>query len=185
MKLLNYFFIVLCMVLYAIPSNANSYKYGGHTAIVHAGGVAPHNVGYHAGNGYHNINHGVGYHGGYHHEFHHFGAHDWHHMSAYDRRMWRGGRWRHEWYNGQYGYWWFVGGAWYFYGAVAPVSLYPEVVVEPTIIAEPTPTVQVVTPTPRIVVQPQVKMKYYCSDPPGYAPYVQNCNSAWQSVPVH
>jgi hypothetical protein len=28
---------------------------------------------------------------------------------------WEGGRWRHEWRNGRYGWWWDVGGAWYFY----------------------------------------------------------------------
>ena len=28
---------------------------------------------------------------------------------------WARGRWRHEWRNGRYGWWWDVGGAWYFY----------------------------------------------------------------------
>jgi hypothetical protein len=28
---------------------------------------------------------------------------------------WERGRWRHEWRNGRYGWWWDVGGAWYFY----------------------------------------------------------------------
>lgn len=28
---------------------------------------------------------------------------------------WEGGRWRHEMHNGRYGWWWDVGGAWYFY----------------------------------------------------------------------
>ena len=28
---------------------------------------------------------------------------------------WEGGRWRHEWRNGRYGWWWDVGGAWYYY----------------------------------------------------------------------
>jgi hypothetical protein len=35
---------------------------------------------------------------------------------AYRGRLaWEGGRWRHEMHNGRYGWWWDVGGAWYFY----------------------------------------------------------------------
>jgi hypothetical protein len=35
---------------------------------------------------------------------------------AYHGRMaWEGGRWRHERHNGRYGWWWDVGGVWYFY----------------------------------------------------------------------
>jgi hypothetical protein len=35
---------------------------------------------------------------------------------AYHGRMaWEGGRWRHEMHNGRYGWWWDVGGVWYFY----------------------------------------------------------------------
>ena len=30
---------------------------------------------------------------------------------------------------------------------------------------------------------PYAGYRYYCSDPPGYYPYVTQCNSAWQSVP--
>jgi hypothetical protein len=29
--------------------------------------------------------------------------------------VWEGGRWRHEMHNGRYGWWWDVGGVWYFY----------------------------------------------------------------------
>jgi hypothetical protein len=25
---------------------------------------------------------------------------------------------------------------------------------------------------------------YYCADPPGYYPYVTQCNTAWQTVPA-
>ena len=31
------------------------------------------------------------------------------------RMAWEGGRWRHEMHNGRYGWWWDVGGVWYFY----------------------------------------------------------------------
>lgn len=39
-----------------------------------------------------------------------FGGHRY-----YGRLAWEGGRWRHEMYNGRYGWWWDVGGVWYFY----------------------------------------------------------------------
>src|ERR1700719_1645501 len=39
-----------------------------------------------------------------------FGGHPYH-----GRMAWEGGRWRHEMHNGRYGYWWDVGGVWYFY----------------------------------------------------------------------
>src|SRR6202035_3145105 len=39
-----------------------------------------------------------------------FGGHPYH-----GRLAWEGGRWHHEIHNGRDGYWWDVGGAWYFY----------------------------------------------------------------------
>jgi hypothetical protein len=39
-----------------------------------------------------------------------FGGHVYH-----GRMAWEGGRWRHETHNGRLGWWWDVGGVWYFY----------------------------------------------------------------------
>lgn len=39
-----------------------------------------------------------------------FGGHAYH-----GRLAWEGGRWRHETHNGRLGWWWDVGGVWYFY----------------------------------------------------------------------
>ena len=39
-----------------------------------------------------------------------FGGHAYH-----GRLAWEGGQWRHETHNGHYGWWWDVGGVWYFY----------------------------------------------------------------------
>jgi hypothetical protein len=39
-----------------------------------------------------------------------FGGHAYH-----GRLAWGGGRWRHEMHNGRLGWWWDVGGVWYFY----------------------------------------------------------------------
>jgi len=41
---------------------------------------------------------------------HNFGGHAYH-----GRLAWEGGRWHHEMRNGRDGWWWDVGGAWYFY----------------------------------------------------------------------
>jgi hypothetical protein len=41
---------------------------------------------------------------------HNFGGHAYHGHLA-----WEGGRWHHEMHNGRDGWWWDVGGAWYFY----------------------------------------------------------------------
>jgi hypothetical protein len=32
--------------------------------------------------------------------------------------------------------------------------------------------------------QPYSQTWYYCSDPPGYYPYVAQCNTGWQAVPA-
>jgi hypothetical protein len=47
-------------------------------------------------------------HGGF--PAHNFGGHPYH-----GRLAWEGGRWRHEMHNGRDGWWWDVGGVWYFY----------------------------------------------------------------------
>jgi hypothetical protein len=41
---------------------------------------------------------------------HNFGGHPYR-----GRMAWEGGRWRHEVHNGRNGWWWDVGGVWYFY----------------------------------------------------------------------
>jgi outer membrane protein with glycine zipper len=50
-------------------------------------------------------------HGGF--PAHNFGGHVYH-----GRLAWERGHWRHEMHNGRYGWWWDVGGAWYFYPAL-------------------------------------------------------------------
>src|SRR5215813_7376413 len=66
--------------------------------------------------------HGGGWHGGpartrfvFHNDFRHF--------TPLERRWWNGGRWSHRWWHGRYGWWWGVGGNFYFYDA--PVYPYP------------------------------------------------------------
>ncbi|HEV2956348.1 MAG TPA: hypothetical protein VGX95_09525 [Xanthobacteraceae bacterium] len=48
---------------------------------------------------------------------------------------WDRGAWRHEWRNGRYGWWWAVGGAWYFYEQ--PVYPYPTVISDVEVLEDP------------------------------------------------
>jgi hypothetical protein len=64
---------------------------------------------------------------------HDFRGRDFHHFDERERAIWIGGRWHHDWYGGRFGWWWEVGGVWYFYPE--PVYPYPtyiasEVVIE-------------------------------------------------------
>ncbi|HMA49955.1 MAG TPA: hypothetical protein VKP60_09400 [Magnetospirillaceae bacterium] len=107
----------------------------------------------------------------WHHEFH---EHEFARFAPHDREVWLGGHWHHEWHNGRFGWWWFAGGAWYFYDA--PVWPYPTVVstmtyVEPA--AAPPPPAATAAPT-----------YYYCDNPAGYYPYVQTCPTPWRQVPA-
>lgn len=90
-------------------------------------------------------------------------------FSARDHTIWRGGAWRHVVHDGHLGWWWVVGGLWYFY----PAPIYPY----PTYIG------------PAYYYDYYTRYGapsyywYYCEDPPGYYPYVQQCNEPWEPVP--
>ena len=106
--------------------------------------------------------HPPGYHGTYHFAFAH---HDFAHFLPGERAAWLAGRWAHAWHNGRYGWWWFAGGAWYFYAA--PVFPYPTYVSDYYVDDESGPP-----------------MWYYCGSPPGYYPYIPRCTMPWQPVPA-
>lgn len=104
------------------------------------------------------------------------GHHDYGHFTADEREMWRGGHWRHARWHGRYGWWWLVGGMWYFFDQ--PVYPYPQVVPEVAFNAP-------VLPGAPLVVQPQTQQFWYwCDNPPGYSPYVTSCPSGWRKVPA-
>ncbi|MGH7053855.1 MAG: hypothetical protein ACREFK_15820 [Stellaceae bacterium] len=88
------------------------------------------------------------------------------------RALWRGGGWQHARHQGRFGWWWVVGGAWYFYPA--PVYPYP-LYASSTVFFEPA----VAAPA-----GPPIPYRYYCGYPAGYYPYVQNCAYPWQPVPA-
>ena len=94
-----------------------------------------------------------------------FGGHFYRGSFAWDR-----GHWRHEWRNGRYGWWWDVGGAWYFYEQ--PIYPYPTVISTVEVLDDPAlaydgppadvpppgayeePPPVVVAPPPAVVVAP-------------------------------
>lgn len=95
---------------------------------------------------------------------------DWHgdirHFHDRDFDHWRAGRWYHGRHTGRLGWWWIVGGTWYFYPA--PVYPYPNPYLPPTVAPPPA----------------AAPVWYYCANPPGYYPYVPQCAAPWQAVPA-
>ncbi len=87
---------------------------------------------------------------------------------------WRAGHWRHGWYGDRWGWWWVVGGIWYYY--VAPIYPYPSPYVPGTVIVESP------EPPPAPPTQPAPQYWYHCSAPEGYYPYVPECPGGWHRV---
>jgi len=89
-----------------------------------------------------------------------------------DERAWRGGHWFHGDYGGRFGWWWIIGGNWYFYPQ--PVYPYPDPYVPPVVMpAQPVP-----------LPAPARTYWYYCPNPSGYYPYVAACPTNWMLVPA-
>jgi hypothetical protein len=95
-------------------------------------------------------------------DIHRFHEHDW--------TVWRGGRWVHGPHNGRPGWWWVVGGVWYFYPA--PVYPYPS----------PWEPPELVTPTPDS--PPPTQYWYWCDGSQQYYPYAASCPGGWRQVPA-
>jgi hypothetical protein len=73
----------------------------------------------------------------------------------------------------------YYGYAPYYYGYPPP----PIVYAPPPVVYSPPPPVVVVPPAPTYVQQPEQSW-YYCDNPKGYYPYVQDCRSGWHQVPA-
>ena len=120
----------------------------------------------------------------------HWDHNHWHgdivRFEAHDMYRWHSGGWRHSWHDGRLGWWWVVGGAWYFYPQ--PVYPYPDPYIPPTVIVEQPPVVvQVPPPAPapvQVVKTPAPQFWYYCEAARGYYPYVASCPSGWKTVPA-
>jgi len=110
-----------------------------------------------------------------------FHRHHWD-RHGYPGDPWMGGRWFEGWFGGRYGWWWIYSGRYYWYDR--PVYPYPPMESE-VIVVQPPPPVVVVPPPPPAVVQPPPNTWYYCDNPAGYYPYVQNCMVPFRPVPAH
>jgi len=100
---------------------------------------------------------------------HHGGWHrdgDIRRFHEHDEGRWRGGRWHHGRHAGRLGWWWIVGGVWYFYPQ--PVYPYPDPYQPPVIAVPPQPA--------------PPAYWYYCPNPPGYYPYIPSCPVPWQRI---
>jgi hypothetical protein len=99
---------------------------------------------------------------------------DIHRFQQHDLERWRSGHWFHGLHEGRRGWWWIVGGLWYFYPT--PFYPYPDPYQPPLVAPPPVP---VPVPPP-----PPPAYWYYCPNPPGYYPYVPQCTVPWQRVPA-
>ncbi len=91
---------------------------------------------------------------------------DIHHFHEYDMGRWHGGYWNHGFHGGRDGWWWVVGGEWYFYPQ--PVYPYPDPYMPPAV----------------VMPQPGGQYYWYCQNPAGYYPYVPACYTQWQPMPA-
>ncbi|MCD4483553.1 hypothetical protein LQR31_03575 [Chromobacterium vaccinii] len=102
--------------------------------------------------------------------------------------VWRGGYWNHGYYHGRMGWWWVVGGAWYFY--TAPIYPYPSLYAPPAVAVAPAvpvvPAVPMAPPAPPVAAAPQesAQVWYYCKAAKQYYPYVSECPGGWKTVPA-
>jgi hypothetical protein len=91
-----------------------------------------------------------------------------HYDHRYTFETWHGGRWFHGDHGGRAGWWWVVGGLWYFY----PAPVYPYPAAPETVYVGP------------VAPAPAAQYYYWCGRPAGYYPYVSGCHVPWQPVPV-
>jgi hypothetical protein len=98
-----------------------------------------------------------------------FNGHRYSQFTAHEREQWQHGGWRHEEHHGHHGWWWVVGDLWFFY----PQPIFPY----PTYVG-PDYYYDYYDNYP----EPSYYW-YYCEDPAGYYPYIQQCNVEWQAVP--
>jgi hypothetical protein len=116
--------------------------------------------------------------------FRDFHGRDFRRFSFEERRHWGSGRWFHEVHNGRLGWWWVVDGYWYFYPE--PIYPYPTYIPAPEVVVNAPPPYE--PPYPSAAPYPPAAAPaaswYYCDNPQGYYPYVQNCTGQWRPVPA-
>lgn len=106
----------------------------------------------------------------------HFSRGDIRVFHKHDLHRWRGGRWVHGHHDHRLGWWWVVGGLWYFYPRV--IHPYPNPYISSAVVVQPT------QPAPTPSDAPSVQYWYYCEAAKGYYPYVPSCPAGWKMVPA-
>lgn len=109
--------------------------------------------------------HGRGGAPGWHGDIARFHEHDW--------GVWRGGHWTQARHAGRVGWWWVVGGSWYFYPW--PVYPYPNPWV---------PAPSALVPGEVVPPVPPTQYWYYCDSSRTYYPYTAICAEGWKQVPA-
>jgi hypothetical protein len=119
------------------------------------------------------------------------------HFETRDMGHWRDGRWRNGWHDGRLGWWWVVGGFWYFYPE--PIYPYPDPYTPPVVMQQAPPTVviqqapngatQAPAPAPAPASAPAPTAQapqvwHYCEASKSYYPYVASCPGGWKQVPA-
>jgi hypothetical protein len=104
---------------------------------------------------------------GWHGDIARFHEHDW--------GVWRGGHWAHQGHGGREGWWWVVGGVWYFYPS--PIYPYPSP-------WEPPPAILVTPPMGGVPQPPPTQYWYLCEAANAFYPYVATCPGGWKQVPA-
>ncbi|HUW51053.1 MAG TPA: hypothetical protein VMV75_08570 [Sulfuricella sp.] len=94
-----------------------------------------------------------------------------------DLPRWRAGHWHHGAHEGRLGWWWVVGGLWYFYPQ--PVYPYPDAYTPPVVVIQ-----QPASPAAPGAPAAQAQYWYYCTSVKGYYPYVPSCPEGWKTVPA-
>ncbi|MDR3607884.1 MAG: hypothetical protein P4M08_10955 [Oligoflexia bacterium] len=102
------------------------------------------------------------------------------------RSHWNEGHWIHDRHNGQLGWWWVIGGTWYYFAH--PVSQPSTIIVQPQPVA-PAPQViiqQAPAAAPPVVVAPApapvTPTMYFCKATGTYYPETMSCPIAWTPV---
>lgn len=107
-----------------------------------------------------------------------------------DIGRWRGGHWYQGYHGSHFGWWWIVGGVYYWYPR--PLYPYPDPFVPPVYIEQPpvvvAPAVPQQTPPPppppQAPAQAATGTWYYCDSAKSYYPYVADCPGGWRAVPA-
>ena len=100
------------------------------------------------------------------HQFHGFHGHDFAHFTSQEREHWKHGNWHHGRHHGRNGWWFVADDFWFFYDS--PIYPYPGYVsyyYDDGYYGDQSDYYW-----------------YWCDDPQGYYPYVQECNGPW--IPV-